>query len=525
MGGKKPSQIEFGGHCCVPAHLLPRLLFSVSFGIIYTVSEAFQVGLTRNGKAWWVATLLLLAPPIAAQAQDFTWTTNADETITITGYTGSGRMADIPSNIMDKIVTRIGTNAFHSCTSLTGISIPKSVTNIGRYAFYNCASLTNAVIPESVNNIDGWLYTSCENLVWVTIPNSVTNIGTQAFMHCESLTNVVIPDSVKSIGGTAFMYCDSLLSVSIGSGLKSTGSQPFGNCTNLNEILVSDDNSIYSSTNGVLFNKSQTTLIQCPGGKTGSYTVPESVTNIEIYAFLWCAGVTRVTIPASVTSIGRSAILYCSNLTEIAVNEGNPIYGSTNGVLFNKSQTTLIQCPGGKIGSYTVPNSVTSIGERGFEYCTSLTRVTIPNSVTNIGEYAFTRCAGLVGIYFKGNAPSLFDTRVFYDTSNSTNYYLSGTIGWPLVPDPWPEGNYGRPTALWLPAATDDGSFGVQAEKFGFNIDWTDGQTVVVEANTDMNTTNWVPVATNILDSTPFYFGDPEWTNYPGRFYRIRRSP
>ena len=64
----------------------------------------------------------------------------------------------------------------------------------------------------------------------------------------------------------------------------------------------------------------------------------------------------------------------------------NSVYSSVDGVLFNKSQTTLIQYPGGKAGSYTIPNSVTSIGDYAFSGCTSLTSVTIPNSVTSIGD-------------------------------------------------------------------------------------------------------------------------------------------
>jgi hypothetical protein len=59
-----------------------------------------------------------------------------------------------------------------------------------------------------------------------------------------------------------------------------------------------------------------------------------------------------------------------------------------DGVLFDQLQTTLIQYPGGKTGGYTVPGSVTRIGDLAFFYCTGLTSVTIPASVTTIGIYA-----------------------------------------------------------------------------------------------------------------------------------------
>ncbi len=70
----------------------------------------------------------------------------------------------------------------------------------------------------------------------------------------------------------------------------------------------------------------------------------------------------------------------------------NPAYSSANGVLFNQSQTSLVQCPGGKVGTYSIPTSVTTIGNRAFDSCTSLTSVTIPNSVTSIGDEAFSLC-------------------------------------------------------------------------------------------------------------------------------------
>ena len=62
--------------------------------------------------------------------------------------------------------------------------------------------------------------------------------------------------------------------------------------------------------------------------------------------------------------------------------------------------------------------------------------------------------------------------------------------------------------------------FGVQTNRFGFNITGASGATVVVEASTNL-TGGWGPVWTNTLGSSGAYFSDPEWTNYRGRFYRV----
>jgi hypothetical protein len=332
--------------------------------------------------------------------------TTTNGTITITGYTGPGSAVTIPSTINGLPVTSIGDSAFSGCR-LSSITIPSSVTSIGVWAFVNCGGLTS-----------------------VTMSNGIISIGSGAFQTGSRLPSVTIPSSVTSIGDYVF-----------------------GNCTSLTNIMVDPLNPAYSSVDGILFNKSQTTLVEYPGGKAGRYTIPNSVTSIGNSAFLVCPSLTGVTIPNSVTSIGDGAFEYCGSLTNIAIPNSvtNIGYGAFAACYY--------------LTRVTIGNSVVSIGNAAFFEC-GLTSVTVPNSVTSIGQDAFGYCTHMKGIYFQGNAPSLgLDA---FEDNIATVYYLPGTTGWGTTYG-------GRPTALWIQVPTIQTPPQTQTAEAGSTVDlWVD---------------------------------------------------
>ena len=159
-----------------------------------------------------------------------------------------------------------------------------------------------------------------------------------------------------------------------------------------------------------------------------SIVIPDSVTSIGEGAFAFCSSLASVTIPNSVTSIGDEAFSNCDSLTSITVDENNEYYKSIDGNLYTKDGKTLIQYARGKQAtSFTIPDSVTSIGERAFYGCSSLTSVTIPNSVTSISDYAFKFCTSLTSIVIPDSVTSIGDD-AFFDCKSLTSIEIPDSV-------------------------------------------------------------------------------------------------
>ena len=265
-------------------------------------------------------------------------------------------------------------NEWNSATGEGVITFDNQITKIGDSAFAHCLSLASVTIPDSVTEIGDDAFSSCFSLTSVTLGNGVTAIGDGAFKFCFSLTSVTIPDSITTIGDSAFSCCDSLQEFS------GKFASEDGRCLVIEGVL------------------------KCfaPAGITG-YTIPDSVTAIGEYAFSYCSTLTSVTIPDSVTTIGHNAFKYCNSLQEFSGK-----FASEDGRCLVIEGVLKCFAPAGITG-YTIPDSVTAIGDYAFSGCSSLTSVTIPDSVTAIGDYAFSEFQSLTNVTIPNSVTAIGD--------------------------------------------------------------------------------------------------------------------
>ena len=281
-------------------------------------------------------------------------------------------------------------------------------------------------------------------------------------------------------------------------------------------------------------------------GRSSDVSIPStinglSVAYINIGAFSGNTSITNVYVPSSVFGVlnGGGPVPFdgCMNLVSITVDPLNPSFSSVDGVLFNKKQTSLAEYPMGRLGSYTVPAGVTIIASYAFDSCTNLTGVTIPNTVTNIrpygfvscsslssvtipasvqiiGDFAFNGCDYLTNIFFSGKAPvsGMFVFSPQWVMMPKTMYYIPGTTGWGSTYAGYPT----APLVLSISALTTQGG------QFSFNIAAPAGISPVVEAGASLDSVTWSPVQIANLSAGSVLVSDPDWANYPARFYRIR---
>ncbi len=298
-------------------------------------------------------------------------------------------------------VVGIGALSFYT-NDLSSVELPSTITLIGQGAFMDCRNLVKINIPDGVTDIYDWAFEGCSSLESIDLPESVTTIGSQAFYGCSSLTTVFIPKNVSTIYADAFTGCNALQAIN-----------------------VDAENQYFTSDGGVLFNKSKTSLLRYPGGKS-DYAIPEFVTEIGKSAFEGCEKLSSVSLPHGLTALRDRCFRNCKSLKNITIpdNNINPLdpYGLGYYIFENCTalESVVIGEPIMFLGYYmfagctsltdvSLPKSIKYINGWNFRGCVSLKNFKVPDSVTNM-DFSFEDCTSLETVVLGESVSNLYFT-------------------------------------------------------------------------------------------------------------------
>lgn len=155
--------------------------------------------------------------------------------LTLMKYVGASSEVIVPDG-----VTKLQSNAFSDCKTLTRVTLPAGVTELPNSLFGGCTALSEIVIPEGVTSIGESAFDGCESLMEIRLPAGITEIPTALFSGCKALSAVSIPEGVDSIGDSAFYGCKGLTKLALPQGLKEIGVNAFLGCEGLSYIDIPD---------------------------------------------------------------------------------------------------------------------------------------------------------------------------------------------------------------------------------------------------------------------------------------------
>lgn len=187
------------------------------------------------------------------------------------------------------------------------VVIEEGITSVASWAFLQIGNITEIYLPNGLKKIENASF-ALSGVKKLNLPDTLESIGMLAFANCTDLQELTIPDHVAGIGAGAFMGCESLETLTVGPG-----------------------NARYEFADGILYGKGKTSVELCLVQKSGSVILPDSVTEIGVYAFNGCKSMTEIEIPAGVTRIGTEAFKACDSLTDVWFLGDCPEFGTGAG--------------------------------------------------------------------------------------------------------------------------------------------------------------------------------------------------
>ncbi len=497
----------------------------------------------------------------ANQLQEITIGTGITDLGDYVFYANELTQITLPEN-----VTSIGNHTFGN-NQLEELTIPDSVIRIEVDAFRNCTELLAVHIPDSVEYIDHEAFAGCANLEQVSIGRNVFEIGSRAFAECYKLRGVyfagdephyaagdlfmdswqltvyrteesegwpapgdmwrdrptalwdnqtVIEPSLRYYSGT---YPSDTLEVRVDCATDDAviryttdGSEPTEDSPE-----VGPDRVIAFDLPGFIKVRAFKEGLNTSSVRNATYRVSADVEDFEYQIdeqdnFITITGYHgdggEVVIPSVIAGvpvaiIGENAFRDQQKLSHVNLPES----------VVRIEDFAFRNC--GVLLSVTMSDNVFHIGREAFAGCTSLERVTIGRGIFEIEYSAFADCPQLESVYFKGAPPLEYEYDLFSNSEQVVVYHLPDVEEWGT--------NFSqRPTALWRPSIRSEMLHDHEAGVFEFEINWVSGMEVVVEAKDDLADDDWEELEAIYLEGNTEHFSDPDWRDYPRRFYRLR---
>lgn len=298
----------------------------------------------------------------------------------------------IPSSHRGVSVTFISHFAFYEKQRIASVFIPDSITDIGTSAFAG-SSLTSVVLPARLKMIESCVFEDCKNLVDITWPNALESIDANAFRQC-AFTSIVIPDTVVSIGGAAFGFCQKIRMVTIGSSVSFLHSEAFLACrlrvvVNRSSLPITCETFSYDEdvddSIWILEGSSAANVLDI---LDGGYVVLKQPTYRALLTYIGHSD--EIVVPEGVTLIDQKAFEYFDNIITVSLPSS----------LLEIGDSSFSRCE--HLTSINLPDSLQKIGEYAFYECYSLASIRIPDSTTHIGAYAFMDCDPTVVVIGRG---------------------------------------------------------------------------------------------------------------------------
>ena len=331
----------------------------------------------------------------------------------VTGYTGSPTSVEFPAEINGVKITKISSNLFSGCESLTSVRIPEGYEEIGEQAFYNCRKLAEVTLPETMKTIGNWAFTYGV-MKEIRIPEGIEAIPQYCFYECNSLKKVYLPSTLTRIRNNGFYGCDNLMAVYFYGTAPALDSGALTGCSGSMVLYYTEGTDGWTSPtwNGyhtakfVPVDKENLVSVEISGGSLQVSLTTGEVTGYE-------GTPTSVEFPAEVngvkiTKVGDNLFSGCESLKSVTIPEGYEVIGANafNGCTYLQSvRMGTVRTVGmnafrgcSRLSGVDLGKALETVEEGAFYSCTDLGKIELPETARSIGKDAFYGCGGLTGV-------------------------------------------------------------------------------------------------------------------------------